>query len=817
MTLLGRKKRIEKIRNARYIVVAALVLAMAAAVVVQLGRLQIGRGSEYASSSAAISTKTISLAGKRGSIYDANGVLLACDEESYQVTFYRPPGDNKSEARAAYSLSIYQTIQIIERNGDSVTDDFAVNRTDDGKWYLEFNTADEETRAKRESLWRGNFYVSDEEKYPVDGLFELLCRWYCVPEGLDYEMAHKIMSVWQEMQMNAYLGTPVTVASGVSYSTVAQISAAMSDLSGVDIAEQYGRVYPLDDVAAHVVGYMGKMQSNDIIKQFAALGYSSDDLIGITGVEATMEEELSANVTYRQGSMTVEKDTFGSVTDVLATVEPQDGNSVVLTMDTELQQVVYDALEKNIRTTRERQEAEYAADPARYDQLVAERGGKEISYAETGACVVLDVNTGNVLALVSYPSFSLDLFAGGISSEDYNALASDTRSPLYNKAISSRETPGSIFKMVTALAGLEEGVIQPSERIDDGGRYTKYDSTGGPKCWTNYPASHRNQTVLEAIKNSCNYFFYETADRLGIDALHSWAERLGLTSKTNIQLTGESTSVVGDPEHLYSVYRARVSDAVREMLTEVGEELGRTYDEERLDRVAMLLLGTVESYTATESLPVIRQILIDEMGLSSSEISGRYLVNQISEKLTTLRWTPTQTLMTGIGQSYTQLTPIAIARYVAALANGGTVYEANIVDRVIDPDGDTVYKNEPTVVSQLEGVQDSLDIIMKGMHGVTSEEDGGTAYKYFLNYEYTDQLGAKTGTAQVGKIDLENHSWFVALAPYDDPEIVVVVFIPNGYSGAYSYITIQETIQFYLDKKDTMPDESIHYSGQLLP
>ncbi len=103
------------------------------------------------------------------------------------------------------------------------------------------------------------------------------------------------------------------------------------------------------------------------------------------------------------------------------------------------------------------------------------------------------------------------------------------------------------------------------------------------------------------------------------------------------------------------------------------------------------------------------------------------------------------------------------------------------------------------------------------MKGVTSQEDQGTAWKYYVNYKYKDEIGAKTGTAQVSKIDLENHSWFVAFAPFDKPEIAVVVFIPNGYSGAYSYIAIQDTIEYYLDKKAAGVDESVYSPGQLLP
>lgn len=810
----------------RFRLIYLLFIILFVVIAMQLGNLQIENGEQYESSAQDRATKTIALTGARGSIYDVNGVVMAYDRVCYNVTFYREPGNNSSAARKIYSDAIWQAICLIEENGGTVIDDFAVYLDENGAWALNFNTENEEVFAAREALWRRNFYITDMEKYPTQVLFDTLCQWYCVPEELDYESRHKILSVWQEMQMHAFLGNPIVIAQNVSFETVAKLSALKADLSGIDIQQDTQRVYPLGETAAHIIGYMGKMQSEQTLALYKAMGYSSDDTIGITGIESTMEQELSANMSFRRGSQVVEVDANGAATQVLSYQPASNGNNVILTIDLEFQRVVEKALADNIEATRVIQHAEYEANREEYDSLVAQRGGSPIKYAQTGAAVVMEVDTGRVLALASAPSYDLSLFEGGISTENYQMLIGDARSPLFNKAISSRETPGSVFKMVTALAGLEERVITETEIINDEGRYDKYDAVNGPRCWTSVPTQHTNQTVLEAIRNSCNYYFYEVADRLGIDRLSLWSTQLGLTLKTNIELTGESTGVVGSQSTLYDPQKAltqqgsaakTVENNLRALLVGVGEELGRDYDAQRIDRVVESLMQLVGSYSQQEQLDPIRDILLSELGLTSADISQRYLVNQVASYINDLRWTPTQTIMTGIGQAITQVTPIAVARYISAIANGGTVYEANIVDRVVSDDGRTVMQSEPTVISELGDISDSLKIIQNGMHGVTSQEDHGTAYKHFVDYKYTDQIGAKTGTAQVSRIDLENHSWFVAYAPFDDPQIAVVVFIPNGYSGASSAPAIKDIIEYYLDKSQIQSDESIYLPGVLIP
>ena len=167
--------------------------------------------------------------------------------------------------------------------------------------------------------------------------------------------------------------------------------------------------------------------------------------------------------------------------------------------------------------------------------------------------------------------------------------------------------------------------------------------------------------------------------------------------------------------------------------------------------------------------------------------------------------------MAAVGQSITTVTPVAMARYVAAVANGGKVYDLRLIDSIISPDGEVLSESTPILASEIEGegVAEYLAALRKGMHGVAG--DDGTATKFFRDAEYDDvrnNMGAKTGTAEKTTIDLENNAWMVAFAPYENPEIAVCVYIPHGYSGSHCSVTIREVLNYYLEHR-TLDGEDI--------
>ena len=172
--------------------------------------------------------------------------------------------------------------------------------------------------------------------------------------------------------------------------------------------------------------------------------------------------------------------------------------------------------------------------------------------------------------------------------------------------------------------------------------------------------------------------------------------------------------------------------------------------------------------------------------------------------------------MTAIGQSVTVLTPIAVARYVCTVANGGYLYNVSIVDSVTSPEGEILSQRQPELVGKLEYGEEYLPYIRQGMHGVVDE--GGTASAYFKGWKYQDYIPAKTGTAQTTSIDLENNAWFVTFAPYDNPEIAIAVFIPHGYSGGNASIAARDFITWYMDQKTLRTtDYSLPIGNTLAP
>jgi signal peptidase I len=217
------------------------------------------------------------------------------------------------------------------------------------------------------------------------------------------------------------------------------------------------------------------------------------------------------------------------------------------------------------------------------------------------------------------------------------------------------------------------------------------------------------------------------------------------------------------------------------------------YDSSVIEKTAdelIYLMGTTwekneDGYLADDSGETlgehIREILAKNLQISNKLAKSSGLSDNISTALYELTWSPIDTIQTGIGQGYVQVTPIAVARYVAAIANGGTVYETHLVDKVIAQDGTVVYDKEPVVYNTLDAKPEYINAIKEGMRSVVSEEEG-TASEAFSNFpdEYLQQLGGKTGSAEVNKdIDLENNSWFVCFAPFEDPEIALVVYVPR--------------------------------------
>ena len=372
----------------------AIVMAFAL-LFAKLYRLQLDEGDEYAAAAEETKTQTISLSGARGDILDSNGVVLATNRECYQVKFTWDPDKRTTSGNKKYTESLRRVIEMIEEDGGQVIDTFRIVRGEDGNWCFIWDSyLDEEAAAARTKTWASNMALSIKTYPTAEDMLNALKERYGIGDDVSDEEAHKILSVWQEAQQNSYSSyLAQTICEDVPISTVSRIELASAELDGISIEQATVRVYPQQDVAAHIIGYVGSI-SEDNINDYTDKGYDRNDPVGVSGVEQSMEEYLTGSSGEKRGSRTVEVNNMSKVIRELAYDAPEEGSNVVLTIDTELQKVAYDALGTAITQINGIQRARVNAYSGRYASLVAARGGQEISYAETGAAIVMEAKTG---------------------------------------------------------------------------------------------------------------------------------------------------------------------------------------------------------------------------------------------------------------------------------------------------------------------------------------------------------------------------------------------------------------------------------------
>ncbi len=819
-----------------------------------LVRLQLVNSEEYAEKAETVRNKRIVLRGKRGNITDADSVILAKDELVYNITFYKDSSNVSKRDYYEYTQSIIEVIEIIERNGGELAFDYVIARDEEtGEWIFDFGSGvSESVLATRENQWRSNNYVTAKSFPTAELCLQRLKRKYRIAqneeditsykaiEEEDYYDVHvldeatmlKVMAVYSEMQMNLFNSLPIPIAEDVAYETVIEVETRSMMLPGMGVDIATKRVYPKHNLAAQIIGYVGKIPSRTKWLELQAEGYSYNDVIGRDGIEYSMESWLTASSNRTQGSRIVERNNLSTVVRELDYTEPEDGNNVKLTIRSAYQQQAERVITANVEAIRDKQEELMVEnrwmEENRMD--IAKRNWEQypLELAEHGVMVVLDMED-RVLAMANFPTYDLNaLVAGG---KEARAILADDRNLMLNYAIGSRATPGSIFKMVTGFGALAEGELGPKERFTDMGYYIKYnsDESTAPKCWIS-PSQrfkHNAQTIVDAIQNSCNFFFYEMGDRLGEERLYRYASLFGLTSLTGIDLPGEVRSVVGSQDTLYDPSKALgeafqdtsmpiiVYNSLKTHLKAQGAKRGLDYDDERLSVCAKTLMDMAINYSQNDWVPQMRIILMEELGMTKEMVYLNAVIQDAYIYLNDIKWGGQQTILTAIGQSVTTITPIAAARYVAAVANGGYIYNVSIIDSIISPEGEILSQREPTLVNQLEDPNSYMDLIRQGMAGVT--DDTGTAAKHFRDYKNVqDAIAAKTGTAQVTAIDLENNAWFVCFAPRQDPEIAICVFVPHGYSGGMASLAARDFIDWYLDQTELRTTDYVLPAGNSL-
>lgn len=649
----------------------------------QLFNLQIINGATYRENSNTRLTRESILYAARGDITDSSGNLLATVNNGYSIELYKTKSDN-----AILNQTILNIINTLEQNGDSYTDTFPISINP-----FEFTIKDE-TKLK---TWKAKYKLSDN--VTAEEAFYYFKDKYQIDTN-SIEDARKIMVIRYRISTEGYSSTrSISIADNLSEESINIFSEQNDLFGGLTITTKATRTYPNGTLASHILGYVGRINEEEYSEN-KNNGYLINDHIGKTGIEKLFEKYLKGT----NGTKQIDMDVQGTITDEYTEEEAVQGSTLVLTIDANLQEVTEKALQDTI------------------NHINAGTYGKRYD-ATAGAIVVMNVKNGEVLAMASNPTYNPnDMALGkGLNGGDE-----------YNRAIRGVYAPGSTFKMLTAITALQEGKVGVKEKINDSGPYPLGHH---PACWlyNQKRRTHGYLNVTDALKHSCNYFFYESGYRVGIEQLVRYAKYFGLGVKTGIELPSEATGSISSPE---------VSSQKGEM------------------------------------------------------------------------WSVGHTLNASIGQGYHSFTPIQMAKYISTLVNGGDRVDPTIIRTIKTPYGTEISKAEIQRHSEeilgttnddsenLEISQEYINAILEGMKDVTSES-GGTAYSIFKNFNIT--IGGKTGSAQT---TTGTNAWFVGFAPYDEPEIAIVVIVEGGGTGSYAAYAARDVIAQYfgMNEEDIVED-----------
>ncbi len=473
-----------------------------------------------------LTATTYTVAAARGSVLDRNGELLVSDRTVYDVSISRSQLLSSEDPNG----TILKLIRACDQYGVEYNDSFPVTMTAPFEYYANATQTQQNWLKRYFDFFPNGLQIEDPENPDVSATE--LTSWMRTHYKIDYtvpaEDARRIMGVRWELEMRAIINTDDYVfASDIPPEFLSFISE--QNLSSVSILTRSVREYHTT-YAAHILGYLGAMDREEYDEKYKDLGYPFNATIGKTGVEAAFEEYLHGT----DGVVTVYTDPSGAVNDMEVVTEARAGSNVYLSISLPLQKSAEDALRYSIEEMN-RARVQEAMEKAEEENTTYE----EPELARGGAIVVMDVNTGEVLALASYPTFNIATFRA-----DYNENNANPLSPLLNRATQGLYNPGSTFKMVTAFAALRGNTISPQDTIYDASQFTKYPDYQ-PVCWV-YPGSHGSINVVQALEKSCNYFFYTVADRMGITRIAESARLFGLGSHTGIEIgdkEGEVASI----------------------------------------------------------------------------------------------------------------------------------------------------------------------------------------------------------------------------------------------------------------------------------
>lgn len=691
-------------------------------------------------------------------------------------------------------------------------------------------------------------YSKASKKEIKEPLFESLMKKFNVENTTltkDEQLAleRRYMLVKDAIKMQSFSGyKPITIASKIKKETAFIFSQRFNDLPGIDITMQPMREYPQGQLASAIVGYISKIGNNT--DKYEERGYDPNtDYIGIQGIEAAFEDRLKGS----KGGRIVKLNRYGRVIEELGRRDSYPGQNIQLTLDKNVQYAAETALDKVMLDLQKR---------GRVKDV-------NMSNATRGAAVVVDVKTGAILALASRPGFNPNDFADprGLSTEAFKKYfnpdfveygksrgLSDAmieklfpergtqkkRSDpydfvpklLYNYASYSLVPPGSTFKPMTAIAGLESGAITEGFKVPDNGTFTGVDG----KTYE-FGFRYGNVTLTRALGVSSNPYFMTVGDKLlklnkGYDILaqYAWKFGLGVNPETGAKATTgiETGDYFGNVSSLawnHDKYAANYRLATMELLKsgkghyriskftpiDIYDNAGDTFKLAQLKKefkskiYDIIYTGATdigESRRDSYVIDIFTDYLTKIIDLDPQYKGKNISKNEISAiayemyKITiddgyAQSILPFNMYQAAIGQGTSTFTPLQLANYVATIANGGTRYRLHVVDKITDADGKVIQEIKPEVMEETGVKPSTITAVKAGMAAVTGED--GTAREAFKNFPIS--TGGKTGSATYSEKQEElgrtSYGVYVGFAPFENPEIAVAVLIFDGGHGGY--------------------------------
>ncbi len=497
-------------KTERMTILRVLVVIFGIILAVRLYSLQIISGEEYREASNMRSTSIIKEKAPRGDIKDRNGKTLVTNREGYSLLWVKSTKKDKEINEMLLKLT-----DVLANSGYEFSDSLPISQ-----YPYQFTFQNDEEKAE---------WFKTKKRLNADMTAEEVINFYREKVfGFEGEIApdklRTVIGIRYDAEMNGFsYSTPFKVATDVDIEVVTKIKEQGEVFSDIEVTTDYFRQYEFASLAAHTLGRIGKIYKEEYA-ELRQKGYAMNDYVGKQGIEKICEDDLKgtdgARVASGADSGLLGTDTASAVA----------GNYVMLTLDTDLQMVAEESLKRTIESI---------------SQSGQGRGPQKGADANAGAAVVLDVNSGEVLALATYPSYNIETF-----NEDYAELSKRDDKPLWNRAISGTYSPGSTFKPLTAIAALETGAVTINEQLICNGIYKFYNDYQ-PKCWIYLEngLSHGWENVTKAIEDSCNLYFYEAGRRTGIEALSDYAKRFGLGEHSGIELLEDAKGAMATPEY----------------------------------------------------------------------------------------------------------------------------------------------------------------------------------------------------------------------------------------------------------------------------